>query len=89
MRAVLSLADAQIFRLRYIDRKIPGYKYDEPRFESGLTGVEILREALKEQQSPQAGFATFNAVAQFPVPTKVAEDQLPHETAPIPGRGPA
>jgi hypothetical protein len=62
MRAVLSLADAQIFRLRYIDRKIPGYKYDAPRFESGLLGVEILREALKEQQSQHAAFATFNSL---------------------------
>jgi hypothetical protein len=62
MRGVLSLADDQIFRLKFIDRKIPGYKYDLHRFESGVLGVEVLRNALKEQQSRPAAFATFTTL---------------------------
>jgi len=60
VRAVLSLADDQIFRLKFIDRKVPGYKYDAPRFESGVLGVEILRRALKEEPSQPVAFAAYN-----------------------------
>jgi hypothetical protein len=63
MRAVLSLADDQIFRLRFIDRKIPGYKYDAQKLESGVLGVEVLRQALKGEQGEVAAFAAFNPVA--------------------------
>jgi hypothetical protein len=63
MRAVLSLADDQIFRLKFIDRKIPGYKYDAQKLESGVLGVEVLRQALKGEQGEVAAFAAFNSVA--------------------------
>lgn len=63
MRAVLSLADDQIFRLRFIDRKIPGYKYDAQKLESGVLGVEVLRQALKGEQGEVAAFAAFSSVA--------------------------
>jgi hypothetical protein len=63
VRAVLSLADEQIFRLKFIDRKVPGYKYDAPRFESAVSGVEILRHALKGDQSQPIGFANYNTLA--------------------------
>lgn len=61
MRAVLSLADDQIFRLKFIDRKIPGYKYDGQKLESGVLGVEVLRQALKGEQGEVAAFAAFNS----------------------------
>jgi hypothetical protein len=65
IRAVLSLADDQIFRLKFIDRKIPGYKYDAQKFESGLLGVEILRHALREEQSQAVAFAGYNSITAF------------------------
>ena len=63
IRAVLMLADDQIFRLKFIDRKIPGYKYDAQKLESGLLGVEILRHALKEQPTQAVTFAGYNMTA--------------------------
>ena len=63
MQAVLALADDQIFRQKFIDRKIPGYKYDQQQFESGQVGVEILRQALKQETSQAVTFAGFNAAA--------------------------
>ena len=63
MRAVLALADEQIFRLKFIDRKIPGYRYDAQKFESGVLGVEVLRQALKGEQGQPAVFAAFNTAA--------------------------
>lgn len=65
IRAVLSLADDQIFRLKFIDRKIPGYKFDEQKFESGLLGVEVLRHALKEEQTRAVAFAGYNSMTAF------------------------
>ena len=58
-----ALADDQIFRLRFIDRKIPGYKYDAQKLESGVLGVEVLRHALKGEQGEVAASAAFNSVA--------------------------
>jgi hypothetical protein len=63
MRAVLDLADDQIFRLKFIDRKVPGYKYDAQKVESGMLGVEVLRQALKGEQGQPAVFAAFNTLA--------------------------
>jgi hypothetical protein len=65
IRAVLSLADDQIFRLKFIDRKIPGYKFDAQKFESGLSGVEILRHALREVQTQTIVFGSYNSKTAF------------------------
>jgi hypothetical protein len=66
IRAVLSLADDQIFRLKFIDRKIPGYKFDAQKFESGLSGVEVLRHALREEQPQAVVFGSYNSMRAFP-----------------------
>ena len=65
IRAVLALADDQSFRLKFIDRKIPGYKFDEQKFESGLSGVEVLRHALRGEQTQAAVFGSYNTRTAF------------------------
>ena len=63
IQAVLSLADDQMFRLKFIDRRLPGYKCDARKFELALSGVEILRQALKEGQTQPVTFARYNTIS--------------------------
>lgn len=47
IEVLLALADNQIFRMKYIDPKLPGHKAVPETLETARTAVQALQEALK------------------------------------------
>jgi hypothetical protein len=47
LQAVVTLADNQLFRVKYIDPKMPGYIVQPKELELAASAVQILGEALK------------------------------------------
>ena len=45
LRAVISMLEDQLFRIRFIDRKLPGYKLDAECFQAAESALEQLRAA--------------------------------------------
>ena len=46
IEVLVALADNQIFRMKYIDPKLPGYKPVPEALEAARTAVQALQEAL-------------------------------------------
>lgn len=47
LQALVTLADNQLFRVKYIDPKMPGYIVQPKELEVASSAVQILGEALK------------------------------------------
>jgi len=47
LQALVTLADNQLFRVKYIDPKMPGYVVQPKQLEIANSAVQILGEALK------------------------------------------
>jgi hypothetical protein len=47
LQALVTLADNQLFRVKYIDPKMPGYVVKPKELEVASSAVQILGEALK------------------------------------------
>lgn len=47
LQALATLADNQLFRVKYIDPKMPGYSIHPKELEIASSAVQILTEALK------------------------------------------
>ena len=47
LQALTTLADNQLFRVKYIDPKMPGYSIQPKELEIASSAVQILTEALK------------------------------------------
>jgi hypothetical protein len=48
LQALLELLENQLFRMKYIDSKIPGHKADPAKLRVATSGVEVLRDAFKK-----------------------------------------
>jgi hypothetical protein len=47
LEILVTLADNQFFRMKYIDPKMPGHKSKPEDIENARVAVQILRDALK------------------------------------------
>jgi hypothetical protein len=47
LQALVTLADNQLFRVKYIDPKMPGYIVQPKELEVAISAVQVLGEALK------------------------------------------
>ncbi|HEY1242927.1 MAG TPA: hypothetical protein VGF16_20335 [Bryobacteraceae bacterium] len=47
LQALVTLADNQLFRVKYIDPKMPGYIVQPKELEVATSAVQILGDALK------------------------------------------
>lgn len=50
LQALLTLADNQFFRLKYIDPKMPGYKARPEALRAAQSAVQVLQNALKREK---------------------------------------
>lgn len=50
VKALLRISQNQIFRLKFLDPKMPGYKAHPGELEAAESAVKVLEEALKEDQ---------------------------------------
>lgn len=50
VKALVQLSQNQIFRLKFIDPKMPGFKAHPGELEAAQAAVEVLSAALKEDQ---------------------------------------
>ena len=51
LEALIGLADGQLFRARYIDPKMPGYKSDPAGMQAGQSALSLLQDALKKEKA--------------------------------------
>src|SRR5215218_8962983 len=69
LRAVISMLEDQLFRVKFIDPKLPGYKLDVERLQAAQSAPEAPRVPGKPHMRPPAG----------QTPSKAAEPpQLPN-----------
>ena len=47
LQELLELVDNQLFRMKYIDSKIPGHKTNPDKLRAATSAVQALREAFK------------------------------------------
>jgi hypothetical protein len=47
LQALLELVDNQLFRMKYIDSKVPGYKSDPEKLKCATAAVQSLKETFK------------------------------------------
>jgi len=47
LQALLTLADNQFFRIKYIDPKLPGHKARPEELRAAQSAVQVLQNALK------------------------------------------
>lgn len=50
VKALLQISHSQIFRLKYLDPKMPGYKVHPGELEAAESAVQVLEAALKEDR---------------------------------------
>ncbi len=48
LEALVTLADNQLFRMKYIDPKMPGHKASPEGLENARAALQVLQEALKK-----------------------------------------
>jgi len=61
LQALLTLADNQLFRMKFIDPKIPGYRSRPDELRAAQSAVQTLQECLNKEKGrvpkPQGGAA--------------------------------
>ena len=50
LQALLTLADNQFFRMKYIDPKIPGHEERPEELRAAQSAVQVLQNALKAEK---------------------------------------
>jgi hypothetical protein len=50
LKALTTLAENQLFRMRYIDPKMPGYSIEPEAFRASQSAVALLSEAMKKER---------------------------------------
>lgn len=55
LESLVTLADNQLFRMKYIDPKMPGYKTTPEDLENARGVVQVLQEALKKMKGYAPG----------------------------------
>ena len=50
LQALLTLADNQFFRMKYIDPKIPGHKERPDELRAAQSAVQLLQNAVKAEK---------------------------------------
>jgi hypothetical protein len=50
LQALTTLAENQLFRMRYIDPKLPGYKIEPETLQAAQSATALLSEAMKKQR---------------------------------------
>jgi hypothetical protein len=63
LEALIKLAEDQLFRVKFIDPKMPGHRKDPEQVRAAESAVSTLRESL-----PKVGFKT--DPSQIHIPTK-------------------
>jgi hypothetical protein len=51
LEVLIGLADSQLFRAKYIDPKMPGYRPDPARMQAGQSALSLLQDALKKEKA--------------------------------------
>jgi len=54
LQAILTLADNQLFRVKYIDPKMPGYVSRPEELRAANSAVQILQDAVKTAKGIKA-----------------------------------
>ena len=60
LQAITTLADNQLFRVKYIDPKMPGYSIHPKELEIASAAVQTLTEALKSAKEAKPRTAVAN-----------------------------
>lgn len=50
LEALVTLADNQFFRMKYIDPKMPGHKSSPENLENARAALQVLQDALKKMK---------------------------------------
>jgi hypothetical protein len=50
LQALVTLAENQFFRIKYIDPKMPGYKARPDQVQAAESAVQVLQSALKREK---------------------------------------
>ena len=58
LQALATLADNQLFRVKYIDPKMPGYSIQPKELEVANSAVQTLAEALKTAKEARPKMAS-------------------------------
>ncbi len=58
LQALVTLADNQLFRVKYIDPKMPGYVVQPKQLEVASSAVQVLGEALKAAKEAKPKLAS-------------------------------
>jgi hypothetical protein len=58
LQALLKLADNQLFRIKYIDPKMPGYVPHQEELEFSKSAVQVLQDALNGAKGIKAKIST-------------------------------
>jgi len=54
MQALLELVENQLFRVKFIDRRIPGYKENPEKLALAAAAVAVLRESFNKAKGFKA-----------------------------------
>jgi hypothetical protein len=54
VQALLELVDNQLFRMKFIDPKIPGHKHNPKRLQLATTAVNRLKESFRSAKGIKA-----------------------------------
>ena len=58
VKALLQISQNQLFRLKFLDPKLPGYKPRNGELESAVSAVKVLEAALKASKANDGGWNT-------------------------------
>ncbi len=57
VKALLQISQNQLFRLKFLDTKMPGYKPRPGELESAESAVKVLEAALKASKANDGGWS--------------------------------
>jgi hypothetical protein len=58
VRALLQISQNQLFRLRFLDPKMPGYKARPGEVEDAASAIKVLEAALKTPAADTGGWSS-------------------------------
>ena len=86
LRAVISFVDDQLFRVKFIDPKMPGYHADKERTKAAESALELLKSVGKHHLRPNShGQSDIVLPQKAPAPTSVFHNPQPRQR-PVRGR---
>ena len=81
LRAVVSMLDDQLFRVKFIDPKMPGYHADKDRTRAAEAALELLKTAGKHYLRPSE-----HGASDIILPQKAPSASTFHKPPSIRGR---